>query len=196
MPIEKTDNPLTLFGAWFREGEAKEPGLPHAMSLATVGPGGAPSLRMVLLKVADERGFVFFTNLESRKGSELTTNAKAALCFHWKSLNRQVRIEGVAGIVAAHEADAYWHSRPREFRISAWASRQSRAYRVHSELTDEVARADAAYPGDAVPRPPSWSGFRLVPHWIEFWQEQPARLHDRLVFKRVGSSWATEYLFP
>jgi len=196
MTIAPTPSPFDLFAAWFRDAEAKEPGLPHAMSLATVGRDGAPSLRMVLLKGADARGFVFYTNLESQKGVELGADPRAALCFHWKSLNRQVRVEGSVTPVDPSEADAYWAIRPREFRVSAWASRQSRSYRSRAELDAAVARYDAAFPGEAVPRPAFWSGFRLVPRRLEFWQEQPSRLHDRLVYIRVGEGWATEYLYP
>lgn len=180
-----------------RDAEASEPSLPNAASLATATPDGRPSLRMVLLKGADDRGFVFYTNLESRKGRELEANPRAALCFHWKSLTRQVRVEGRTEPVSDDEADAYFGSRDRESRIGAWASRQSRPLTGRFELEREVARYAARYALGAIPRPPFWSGFRIVPEQVEFWSQRAFRLHDRLVFARAdGGPWTISRLFP
>jgi pyridoxamine 5'-phosphate oxidase len=166
------------------------------MSLATVDGEGRPSVRMVLLKGADEAGFVFYTNYESRKGRELQANPNAALLFHWKSLRRQVRIEGPATPVGAGEADAYFASRARTSQIGAWASEQSRPLESRFHLEKRVAEFTARYAIGRVPRPPHWSGFRLRPFRIEFWQDGAFRLHDRLVFTRAGDRWTTEKLFP
>lgn len=191
-------DPIAAFDGWLSEAAASEPNDPNAMALATVSADGMPNARMVLLKGHDARGFVFYTNLQSQKGNELAENAKAALCFHWKSLHRQVRIQGPISPVSDDEADAYYQSRGRESRIGAWASQQSRAYDTRAELEAAYAEMDAKYPGEDVPRPPHWSGRRVTPLRIEFWQDGAHRLHDRLVFKRASAEavWQTERLYP
>jgi pyridoxamine 5'-phosphate oxidase len=189
-------DPIDLFNDWLREAEAREPNDPNAVALATVGADGMPAARMVLLKAADRDGFVFYTNIESRKGRQLYETPKAAMCFHWKSLRRQVRIEGAVRPVTGAEADAYFASRHRSSQIGAWASTQSRPLTGRFELEKRVAQFTAKFGIGAVPRPPHWSGFRIVPAMIEFWEERPFRLHDRLVYHRDGESWRTEKLFP
>ena len=189
-------DPLLLFRQWMGEAEKSEINDPNAMSLATATPEGRPSVRAVLLKGADERGFVFYTNFESRKGGELLANAHAALLFHWKSLRRQVRVEGAVERVSDTEADAYFASRARVSRLGAVASDQSRPMPSRAEFERRVAEADAAYPGDTVPRPAHWSGFRVVPDAIEFWQDMPFRLHDRRLYRRDGDRWTRSTLYP
>ncbi|MFM9841848.1 MAG: pyridoxamine 5'-phosphate oxidase [Dongiaceae bacterium] len=193
--MSETD-PFDHFDDWFRQAEAKEPNDPNAMALATVGADGMPSLRMVLLKGRDERGFVFYTNYESRKGRQLQALPKAALCMHWKSLRRQIRIEGEVEQVTSAEADAYFASRHRSSQIGAWASQQSRPLTGRFELEKRIAQFTAKFGLGAVPRPAHWSGFRVLPGRIEFWEEKPFRLHDRLVYHREGNGWRTERLYP
>ena len=187
--------PLAPFGRWFAEAVASEE-LAEAMTLATVAEDGTPSARLVLLKGFDVRGFVFYTNLESRKSAELRGNPRAALCFLWKSLRRQVRVEGAVLPVAAAEADAYFAGRARDSQIGAWASDQSRPLDSRQTLERRVAQFGRRFAAGAVPRPPNWSGFRIVPEQIEFWQERPFRLHDRWLFVRDGERWRRQRLFP
>lgn len=192
------EDPFALFDAWMTEAEAHEANDPNAMALATVDAEGLPNVRMVLLKGRDVRGFVFYTNFESAKGRELLAHPRAALCFHWKSLRRQIRVRGMIETVSEAEADAYFASRPRLSRIGAWASRQSRPLESRFALEKAAAQFAVRYAIGAVPRPPHWSGFRLTPSEIEFWCDRPFRLHDRVVFRRSSpaESWAKERLYP
>jgi len=192
------DDPLRLFSAWLKEASASEPRDPTAMTLATVDADGAPNARMVLLKGLDERGFVFYTNKDSQKGRELDARPAAALMFHWKSLNRQIRIRGPAESVTDAEADAYFATRPKQAQIGAWASKQS--FPLESRLAFEkaVALYAAKYAIGSVPRPPRWSGYRILPMLIEFWQDRPFRLHDRVEFRRAAldAPWVKTRLYP
>ena len=189
-------DPFAMFGTWFAEAERGELNDPNAMTLATANHEGQPAARTVLLKEWDARGFVFYTNTESRKGDDLRENGFVALLFHWKSLRRQVRVEGVASVVTAAEADAYFASRARVSRLGAWASEQSRPLASRAELEARLADVEARYPSEEVPRPDYWSGYRIVPASIEFWQDMPFRLHDRTVFTRVRDDWVVGKLFP
>jgi len=191
-----TPDPFSQFGAWLREAEASEPNNPNAMTLATVSADGRPSTRMVLLKGYDDQGFVFYTNYTSQKGRELLGNPNASLCFHWKSLGRQVRVDGRAEPVSDAEADAYFASRQRGSQIGAWASEQSRPVDSRDTLEKRVREVTAEYDGADVPRPPHWSGFRVVPDRIEFWTDRPNRLHDRQVFDRAVGGWREQRLQP
>ena len=191
-----TNDPFSLFQQWLAEAGKTEPNDPNAMALATAGLDGQPSVRMVLLKGIDERGFVFYTNLGSRKAQQIAANPKVGLCFHWKSLRRQVNVQGPLTPVDAAEADAYFASRDRMSRIGAWASKQSQPLVGRFELEARVAKFTAKFHVGTVPRPDFWSGFRVVPERIEFWEDKPFRLHDRLVFHRDGPTWRTETLFP
>jgi pyridoxamine 5'-phosphate oxidase len=192
----RTRNPIDVFQEWLAEAETSEPNDPTAMCLATVDAAGSPSARIVLLKGIDQRGFAFYTNVESRKGQELIARPQAALCFHWKSLRKQVRVEGPIEPVSTGEADEYFATRARVSQIGAWASDQSRPLDSRATLEARVARTEARYEGKAVPRPPNWSGFRVVPEAIEFWKDGAFRLHDRIRFWRSGLEWATERLYP
>jgi pyridoxamine 5'-phosphate oxidase len=191
-----TTDPFAQFDAWFQEAVAAEPNLPEAMTLATVSADGRPSTRLVLLKGHDSRGFVFYTNFNSAKGQELLGNPNASLCFHWKTLRRQLRIDGPAAPVRDDEADAYFASRPRGSQIGAWASEQSEPVESRAVLEERVGSLEKKYDGRDVPRPPHWSGFRLVPSRIEFWTDRRDRLHDRQVFDRDGEGWRELRLQP
>ncbi len=190
------EDPIALFKKWLAEAEKTEPNDPNAMALATVAEDGMPAVRMVLLKGLDDRGFVFYSNLESRKGRHLARTPKAALCFHWKSLRRQVKVQGPVVPVDDAEADAYFASRDRGSQIGAWASKQSQPLTGRFELEKRVAKYTAKFNIGKVPRPDFWSGFRIDPVRIEFWEDRPFRLHDRLVFHREDDGWRTEKLYP
>jgi pyridoxamine 5'-phosphate oxidase len=192
------DEPLRLFAEWFAEAKRAEPVNPDAMTLATVDGDGMPNARMVLLKGFDERGFVFYTNLDSIKGHELGAAPKAALTFYWKALQRQVRLRGSVEAVSSEEADAYFASRSRMAQIGAWASKQSTALESRLAFEKAIARYTAKFAIGTVPRPPYWSGYRVVPSEIEFWQERPFRLHDRIAFTRanVSAPWTKTRLYP
>ena len=194
----EADEPFRLFAAWLDEAARSEPADPNAMALATVDPDGLPDVRMVLLKGVDHGGFVFFTNLGSQKGRELAAHPKAALVFHWKSLTRQVRVRGRVEPVTDAEADAYFATRPRLAQIGAWASKQSTPLEGRFALEKAVALYTAKYALGSVPRPPHWSGFRIVPSSIEFWHDRPYRLHDRVVFRRdrADEPWSKTRLYP
>ncbi len=191
-------DPLALFGEWMKDAEAFEPNDPNGMALATVDADGLPNVRMVLLKGFDDTGFVFYTNYESEKGREILGAMKAALCFHWKSLRRQVRVRGLVDKVSDAEADLYFASRARDSRIGAWASRQSRPLESRFALEAAVAKYAAKYAIGEVPRPPYWSGFRIRPLSIEFWHDRPFRLHDRVLFRREvpDAPWQKARLYP
>ena len=191
-----SESPFQKFGEWFAAAEGSEPNDPNAVTLATVGPGGRPAARTVLLKQWDGRGFVFYGNLDSRKGREMAANSNVALLFHWKSLARQIRIEGQVAQVSDDEADAYFATRPRMSQIGAWASDQSRPLASRELFDERVNAAEARFSGREVTRPDYWSGWRLTPDYFEFWQGVDFRLHDRLVFTRKGEAWETGRLFP
>ena len=188
--------PYTLFAQWLEDATASEPNDPNAVALASVDAEGMPNVRMVLLKDFDEQGFVFYTNYESAKGREVLGAMKAAMCFHWKSLRRQVRVRGPVEKVSEAEADAYFASRPRGSRIGAWASAQSRPLESRFALEKSVAEYTARYAIGEFPRPPYWSGFRIRPVSIEFWHDRPFRLHDRALFEKDGAGWRKTRLYP
>ncbi|WP_280956481.1 pyridoxamine 5'-phosphate oxidase [Ciceribacter ferrooxidans] len=192
------NEPFTLFGTWLKDAEASENNDPNAVALATVDENGLPNVRMVLLKEFDTRGFVFYTNFESQKGREILGQKKAAMCFHWKSLRRQVRLRGEVEVVSDEEADIYYRSRPLGSRIGAWASKQSRPLESRFALEKAVAEYTARYALGDIPRPPYWSGFRIKPVSIEFWHDRKFRLHDRIEFRRetVDSPWTKVRMYP
>lgn len=202
MAAERSDipkaDPFALFATWFAEAHASEPNDPNALALATATPGGVPSVRMVLLKEhGPQEGFVFYTNAQSRKGEEIRANARAALLFHWKSLRRQIRIEGSLTEVSAQQADAYFHSRARASQLGSAASDQSRPMPDRATYLRRVAELErSCADGEPIPRPPHWTGFRLSPRRIEFWLDRPNRLHDRRLFVRKGSGWSDTLLYP
>jgi pyridoxamine 5'-phosphate oxidase len=190
-------DPFAWFDRWMAEAEASEPTEPEAMTVVSVAPNGQPSARTVLLKGADRRGFVFYTNTLSRKGDELNANPRTSLLFFWKSLGRQIRIEGRAERVSDAEADAYYASRARISRLGAWASDQSRPLSGRAELENRLRQLEEKYPGEDIPRPPHWHGYRVVPEKFEFWQNMPYRLHDRTVLERgPDGTWTSGKLFP
>jgi len=191
-----SDDPHALFDAWYAEARETEPNDTNAMALATVDADGQPSVRMVLLKGHDQRGFVFYTNLNSRKARALIDTPKAALLFHWKSLRRQIRIEGAVSGVSLDEADAYFATRGRDSQLGAWASDQSQPLPSRDLFEAQFAEMQARFEGQDVPRPPHWSGFRVTPSRIEFWQDRAHRLHERRLFTRAGDGWTEGLLYP
>ena len=193
--MSETD-PFALFDSWFAEARESEPNDPDAMALATARPDGAPSVRMVLLKGHGPEGFTFYTNLDSRKGAEIAANAHAALLFHWKSLRRQVRVEGTVDPVGDAEADAYFATRARDSQLGAWASFQSRPLDSRATFEQRFEDASRRFEGEAVPRPPRWGGFRLRPEKIEFWSDRPHRLHERRLFTATANGWSEGLLYP
>lgn len=198
-PLSEDDvdpDPLRQFHRWLAEAEAAGIRAPEAMALATATRDGAPSVRMVLLKGADERGFAFFSGYESRKGRELTANPRAALLFSWDALGRQVRVEGTVARMSEAESDAYFASRPHASRLAAWASRQSEPVSDRTALESAVEEAEARFRGGDVPRPPEWGGYRLTPERYELWQHRDSRLHDRLAYERVDGRWTLRRLAP
>jgi pyridoxamine 5'-phosphate oxidase len=193
--VSETD-PFQLFADWFAEVRESEPNDPDAMALATATPDGRPSVRMVLLKGHGPDGFTFYTNVDSRKGAELSANGHAALLFHWKSLRRQVRIEGLARPVTDPEADVYFATRSRDSQLGAWASWQSRPLDARATFEKRYEEMARRFEGETVPRPPRWSGFRLTPALFEFWSDRPHRLHERRIFTRTDSGWQEGLLYP
>jgi pyridoxamine 5'-phosphate oxidase len=195
MEMETALDPIALFRVWMKDAAAREVNDPDAVALATATQGGAPSVRMVLMKRLDERGFCFYTNAESQKGSELAVNAQAAMCFHWKSLRRQVRISGTVAELSREDADSYFHSRSRLSQLGAAASQQSRVLASREMLVDRVKALEQEFPGE-IPRPEYWRGYVLQPERIEFWKDGAGRLHDRFLFSKSEDGWRKERLFP
>jgi pyridoxamine 5'-phosphate oxidase len=191
-----SNDPFALFADWYAAAWESEPSDAHAMALATVSPSGQPSVRVVLLKAWDAAGFVFYTNLDSHKGNDIAANPLVGLDFHWKSRGRQIRIEGRAEAVTAAEADAYFATRPRDSQLGAWASNQSRPMAARATFDDRFVAAGARFAGGDVPRPPRWSGYRVVPSAIEFWEARDFRHHDRTRYTRDGDGWTASLLFP
>jgi pyridoxamine 5'-phosphate oxidase len=194
--IPSSKNPIALFQTWFQDATNSGIGEPSAMTVATVDPGGYPDARMMLLKGVDERGFVFYTNLESAKAKALKHDPRVALCFYWAEISKQVRVRGQASIVPDEEADAYFATRPRLSQISAWASKQSEPMRGYFELETEVAKTALRFGLKEIPRPPFWSGFRVVPDRIEFWLQKPFRRHQRILYERTSDGWQKRWLYP
>ena len=195
--FEDEQNPIVLFKKWFAVAEKSEINDPNALSLATSTSGGMPSVRMVLLKGLSEKGFVFYTNFNSKKGSDLKKNPKASMCFHWKSLRRQIRISGNAVVIDDKEADDYYNSRAYGSRIGAWASSQSQIMNKRKEFLDKIKEYENKYPDQKkVPRPPHWSGWRVEPENIEFWLEIKNRIHERLNYRKENGKWTKEILYP
>jgi len=197
-PIFRADDPYVLFGAWMEEAKAGEPNDPNAMAIATVDADGLPDVRMVLLKDVDDRGFVFYSHAGSAKGGQLKHNPKAALNFHWKSLRRQVRVRGSVEPLTKLEVGKYFASRPRESQLGAWASQQSKTMKTRNVFEKAIETAKEKFSGAAVPLPPGWKGWRVLPEQIEFWRDRPFRLHDRLLFERDSNSkeWTKRILYP
>ena len=191
-----TTDPIARFSDWLTEAEASEPNDPNAVALATVNASGQPAVRMVLLKGLSAEGFVFYTNQQSRKANDLTANARAGLLFHWKTLRRQVRVEGAVSIVSDAEADAYFETRGRISKLGAWASDQSRPLPDRAKLETKLADVTARFAGGDVPRPPHWSGYRVAPERIEFWWDGEHRLHNRELFIRERDGWTTSLMYP
>ena len=196
MSFMERNEPHALFEEWLTEAKDSEINDPNAMALATVDSDGMPDVRTVLLKGHDQRGFVFYTNFEGAKGQQVLATKKAALCFHWKTKRRQVRARGHVELVSDEEADAYYNSRHPQSRLGAWASDQSRPLKDRQTLIDKLAEFEARYGTEDIPRPPHWSGFRILPDTIEFWQDGEFRLHDRVVFTPTGNGWAKQRLYP
>lgn len=189
-------DPTKQIATWFSEAEQKEPSEPASMSIATVGSDGRPSLRMVLVRGIDEQGLIFYTNLASRKAIELSENPYVALCLHWKSIDRQIRVEGNAELVSEGEADKYFATRDRESQIGAWASKQSGRLENRDELELRVSKYESMFDGGQVPRPEFWSGYRVRPDRVEFWEKRPHRLHERTLYVRLGTVWERSSLYP
>ena len=195
--FEDLDNPIELFKKWFSRAEENEINDPNAVAVATSDKSNQPNVRMVLLKGLNDQGFVFYTNFNSTKGRELKINQKASMCFHWKSLRRQVRVLGKVEEVTSKEADDYYNSRPYKNRISAWASSQSQPLDKRETFLDKIKEFEKKYPdANNVPRPPYWSGWRLIPNEIEFWLDGEGRIHERLIYKNTGGNWSKEILYP
>ena len=195
--FEDLDNPIELFKKWFSRAEENEINDPNAVAVATSDKSNQPNVRMVLLKGLNDQGFVFYTNFNSTKGKELKINQKASMCFHWKSLRRQVRVLGKVEEVTSKEADDYYNSRPYKNRISAWASSQSQPLDKRETFLDKIKEFEKKYPdANNVPRPPYWSGWRLIPNEIEFWVDGEGRIHERLIYKNTSGKWSKEILYP